>query len=47
MNLFKTMVMTNSTEVQIYYNVGNEPLHYTENFIYLAMQISFNRLNYY
>ena len=43
MNLLKTMVMTNSTKVQIY--VDNEPLHYTEKYIYLGRQVSFDKLN--
>ncbi|KAI8437727.1 hypothetical protein MSG28_011961 [Choristoneura fumiferana] len=40
MNLSKTMIMTNSTKIQIY--VDDEPLRYTEQYIYLGKQISFD-----
>lgn len=45
MNLYKTMVMTNSTKVQIY--VDSKPLQYTENYVYLGKQISFDKINNY
>ncbi|CAG4947891.1 unnamed protein product [Colias eurytheme] len=45
MNLSKTMVMTNNTKVPIY--VDNIPLPYTEKYIYLGKQISFDRLSNY
>nr|XP_032516630.1 uncharacterized protein LOC116769593 [Danaus plexippus plexippus] len=45
MNLTKTMVMTNNIKVPIY--VDNVPLPYTEKYIYLGKQISFNRQNNY
>lgn len=43
MNLSKTMLMTNSTEVTIY--VDNELLQYTDKYVYLGKQIGFDRRN--
>lgn len=43
MNLTKTMLMTNSRIKRI--TVGEEPLNYVDEYIYLGKQISFDRKN--